>query len=373
MSNYIERTECIFCKSKQLKPLFSKNYTISLGCYAISNPTSKCHTMPFNVLNCCDCKTYQTQYLGNPDIIYNYEAKFHGTIRSTMNKLFSDFIMQNNTLQHILEIGAGNGSISEYILEKTNTKYTIVDPTYSGPIEKRTIHKCFIEDFKEPIQADTIVMSHVFEHFYDPIKIMEDVFQKNKSIQHVYLNFPDLESYIKEGNYHVLNPEHIFYTEHTFIIALFKKYGFDIGRTYYHEHHSVFFEFTRTLDNIQLPLINQTSHIDVPNYFNTIFKRIEKINQTIQEHPNHKVYIWPCSMHTTYLLALGLDSTRLTALLDNAPHKIGKYLYGTSLKCLSMQEFLENTKGNTILILNGGCYNQEVQNTIQKENILILT
>ena len=78
-------------------------------------------------------------------------------------------------------------------------------------------------------------------------------------------------------------------------------------------------------------------------------------------------------MHTTYLLTLGLDASRLTAILDNAPHKIGKYLYGTSLKCLSMQEFLQNTTDNCILILNGGCYNQEVEKTIQKENILILT
>lgn len=374
MSIYIERTECLFCKSKNLTPLWDKNYEIALGCYAIEDPTQETYSMPFNILKCCDCLTYQTQYLGNPDIIYNYEARFHGSIRSTMNKLFSDFILENKNIKHILEIGAGNGSISEYILEKNSIQYTIVDPTYSGPKEYRTIHTCFIEEFKEPIQADTIVMSHVFEHFYDPIKIMEDVFRKNNAIQHVYLNFPDLENYILEGNYHVLNPEHIFYAEHGFIINLFKKYGFDHHRLYSHEHHSMFFEFIRSKEKqSNLPLLNKHTHQDVPLYFDTIFKRIDRMHTVINQHPDHNVYIWPCSMHTTYLFALGLDQTKITAILDNAPHKIGKYLYGTKLKCLSMQEFITNHKENSILILNGGCYNKEVATTIQKENIIILT
>lgn len=374
MSNYIERTECLFCKCKNLIPLWNKSYEIALGCYAIEDSTQETYTMPFNILKCCDCLTYQTQYLGNPDIIYNYEARFHGSIRSTMNKLFSEFILENKSIQHILEIGAGNGSISEYILEKNNIQYTIVDPTYSGSKENRTIHNCFIEDFKDPILADTIVMSHVFEHFYDPIKIMEDLFQKNNSIQQVYLNFPDLENYILEGNYHVLNPEHIFYAEHNFIIDLFKKYGFNIHRIYSHEHHSIFFEFIRSKDKIDtLKLVNKHSQHDVPLYFNTIFKRIDYFHSIINQYPSHKVYIWPCSMHTTYLFALGFDQTRITAILDNAPHKIGKYLYGTKLKCLSMQEFINNTKEDCIIILNGGCYNKEVANTIQKENIFILT
>ena len=110
MSNYIERIECIFCKSKNFKPLWNQDYTIPLGCYPIDSLDQETHTMPFNILKCLQCFTYQTQYLGNPDIIYNYEARFHGTIRSSMNALFSDFIMHNKSIQHILEIGAGNGS-----------------------------------------------------------------------------------------------------------------------------------------------------------------------------------------------------------------------------------------------------------------------
>ena len=85
----------------------------------------------------------------------------------------------------------------------------------------------------------------------------------------------------------------IFYAEHNFIKTLFKKYGFDVGRTYYHENHSVFFEFIRSTETISnLSLINKYSTIDVPFYFHIIFTRIKNIHNTINQYPDRKVYIW---------------------------------------------------------------------------------
>jgi len=367
MSIYTERTECMMCKSTDLTPLWNNPYTIALGCYVVEDKNHEKCKMPFNILKCGKCCAYQTHYIGNPQIIYNYQAKCHGSIRNTMNELFANFILDNQDINHIMEIGAGNGSISEYILNNKQVKYDIVDPTYSGKEEHRTIYRTFIEDYENNITSDTIIMSHVFEHFYDPVAIL-DIFKKNETIKYIYLNFPDLERYILEGNYHVLNPEHIFFVENSFIVDLFNNHGFKINRTYYHENHSVFFEFVRT-DTEPVELVNK---INVNTYFENIFAKINRINALIKEYPSHNTYIWPCSMHTTYLFALGLDEYKITALLDNAPHKIGKYLYGTELLCKPLTSILESNE-SAIVILNGGCYNKEIINTVlKKQNLIII-
>lgn len=373
---YTERISCIFCKSNNFDCLFKDDtYNIPLGCYTVNTISNKnFYNMPFNILKCKDCFTYQTKFLGNMDIIYDYNALSHGTIRSTMDTTFANFITDDkiiNNIKNIIEIGGGNGGLSDIILENCNNiNYTIIDPTYSGTNKNKTIIKDYLEKISfEKIVADTVVMSHVFEHFYEPTEILNN-FKNNKNIKHIYLNFPNLESYIKNNNYHVLNPEHIYYVNNQFIINLFQKYGFCLEKTYYHEEHSVLFSFKRNDTYIDDKIINNTSD-EVIQFFDNIQNKIKSIVDVISKNMNNKVYIWPCSMHTTYLLSLGLEKQiKLDAILDNAPHKINKYLYGFKYKCLSFNEIL-NKNENSIIILNGGCYNIEVINNNKNNSNII--
>lgn len=374
---YVKRVSCLFCKSTNLSQLWEKNFNIPLGCYPVEfDKITNSITMPFNINICNICKTYQTQYLGDQSIIYNYNANFHGVIRSSMNNLFAKFIIDDNTITNILEIGAGNGDLCDNILElNSNIKYHIIDPTYSGKTSNRNITLSFFEDINTDNynNIDTIVMSHIFEHFYEPSKIL-DLFKK-LNIKTIFLNFPNLESFITEDNYHVLNPEHIYYVENNFLINLFKYYGFLIEKTYYHYKHSVFFKFIYTggnnIDDLSFP-VNMNSSIDVPKYFERIFNRIEKLHNIIKNYNDYDLYIWPCSMHTTYLFTLGFKHSYIKAILDNAPHKVGKYLYGYNIPCIYMNDII-NSNNKSLIILNGGCYNLELEKLQTNVNIVIIT
>lgn len=354
----MERNQCLFCHGEDLVELFAKDYSIAMGCYCVDKDTD-CKFMPYNVLKCNSCLTHQTKYLGDPNVIYGYNANFYGSVRSSMNELFANFIDENQNVKNIIEIGGGSGSLADMMIKRGCSSYTVVDPTWSGKSKDVKVYRSFFEDVDiTMVKADTLVMSHVFEHFYEPAKILDKI-SRTESIKYVYLNFPDLEKALEIGNYHVLNPEHIFYTENQFIIDIFKKYGFTRRKVFHHMDHSVFFEFEKTgpVDPTFTPR-NKSADVDVKRFFEQIFKRVDEINSKISE--SGPVYIWPCSMHTVFLTAFGIDTDRLAGVLDNSPHKIGRHLYGSKLYCSSLDGTM--TAGEPVtIIMNGGCYNQEIE------------
>jgi hypothetical protein len=71
-----------------------------------------------------------------------------------------------------------------------------------------------------------------------------------------------------------------------------------------------------------------------------------------------------------YLIAFGLDTTRIVSLLDNDPKKQSKRLYGTGLLVLSPQ--ILRDVANPFVILKAGVYNQEIKSDILN-NINALT
>jgi hypothetical protein len=182
--SYTEVNTCIFCNGSKLTKVLDKDLYTPMGCYTVDDNT-KSHSMPFNILLCEGCLTCQTAYRGDLDIIYNYNSGFFGSIRTDMNILFADFISNNKNIKDIVEIGAGHGILSDIIIQKNKLNYTIFDPTYSGTIENKTIIKEFINDGTQ-ITGDALIMSHVFEHFYKPLDILEKIFKS--SIKYIYLN-----------------------------------------------------------------------------------------------------------------------------------------------------------------------------------------
>jgi hypothetical protein len=362
---YTERNKCIFCTSDKLCDYFTTNLKIPVGSYNVEDIDTDYKYIPFNVVSCEECLTFQTKYLGDLNEIYKINhADAYGNIRNTMNIEFSKLIKTTiPNISGIVEIGAGSGILSENILEILDTQYTIIDPFYFGNITNKTVIKEFIENVDlNTVNGNTVVMSHVFEHFYEPLDVIRKICNNN-TIEYICLNFPDLETYIQKGTYHVLNPEHTYYVNNSFIIALFQKYGFDILEKGNYKEHSVFFIFKRSENIInQLQLYNINSKELITSYYNSIYTLVNKIQFDLQssDNNNRKNYIWPCSMHTLYLFAFGLDSTLFTNILDNSSTKINKYIYGHKLLCKSFTEIASNKTDQITIIINGGCFNKEL-------------
>jgi hypothetical protein len=198
-----------------------------------------------------------------------------------MHDKFAELIINNiPNLDSLVEIGAGNGILSLSMFNiKNDINYNIIDPYYFGIKENRNIISDYIENIK--------------------------------NIEYVCLCFPDLEIYIKNNTYNVLTPEHTYYIENNFLKQIFLKNGFETIIEEKFKEHSIFLIFKRTsvLNNDIIPK-NENSIIDIKNYYDSIFKKINKLNNILSiTNNNIDAYIFPCSIHTLYLFAFGLNTT----------------------------------------------------------------
>lgn len=365
---YRQRTDCIICSSSSLSQILPSDTSLPLGCFPVKDLSFPCHIVPYNAVHCTTCGVVQTKYIGNLDLVYGHNfAGICGTTRGVMNTLFADFILETSKLQSIVEIGAGNGEVSDILLEKnTSLSYTIVDPAYWGNHSNRTILKSFFEDIVEDHinTPDTVVMSHVFEHFYSPFDILKKI-SSLKSVSNILLNWPNLEEFVKGRTYNVLNMEHIFYAENKYIEQLFEMVGFKVSRVYEYNKFALFYHFERdpTLTSLQTVFpSNHSSLQDVQSFFNSLFDKVQTFNGILDSNPQLPAYIWPCSVHTSFCFMAGLQQNRITNILDNSPGKIGSYQYGFSIPCVSFHQTVQ-TSEDKILFLVGGQYTQEIYNT----------
>jgi hypothetical protein len=97
-----------------------------------------------------------------------------------------------NKINNIIEIGSSKRVLADIILDKLNLSYYVVKPSFFG---NRT-NKIIIDDFYENvddknINANTIIISHVFEHFYNPINILKKI-ANNENIKNFFLTFLEL-------------------------------------------------------------------------------------------------------------------------------------------------------------------------------------
>lgn len=371
--NFVVRKNCIFCENALNDLFFKEDLTIPMSCYLVDKTETEHIFMPYNIYTCSICKTSQTKYLGDLNIIYKYNhADSTGNIMINLHKTVVNLLLKHqDKINNIIEIGSAYGILSNSVLDnlKMLEKYYIIEPSFLGTKKDRQI---LIGDFFENVDnnlykdANTLIMSHVFEHFYNPNEILEKIHMA-KNITNVLLVWPDLECYKDNNTCHVLNTEHTYYIDNNFVKILFNNHNFELIEECYYENHSVIFLFKRNNDLIKQKLEN--INYSISNYYNALLENKNKIYDFIKKNKENykKICIWPASVHSQFLMmCLNLNSDSIDFVLDNSPNKIGKFMYGYNIKC---ESFLDNcTNEKNAIILNGGCFNKEVAKLVSINN-----
>jgi hypothetical protein len=179
--NYTIKENCIFCNNILSEIYFANDYENYVGHYQvdINCDTYKNIKIPFNIFICSKCKTVQNKYLGDLSEIYKINhADSTGTTMINLHKLNKEFILKHlENINNIIEIGSSKGVLADNILEDIKLDYYIIEPSFFGDRNNKIIIDNFYENIDDSsINANTIIISHVFEHFYEPNEILK----KNK-------------------------------------------------------------------------------------------------------------------------------------------------------------------------------------------------
>ena len=167
----MKRTSCVVCKHSPLNPLFiEKTYPVILAPSLL--PPESDRFSDYCLEQCNRCKCIQSVNLIDPGILYenNHNITYNTPTWKAHHSQFCEFLCDENEKQTIVEVGGFPGILASQVIEKLPiVKYTLMDLCDKKDSLSSAIHfiKGNCEDF-DYNGYDTIVMSHIFEHLYNP-------------------------------------------------------------------------------------------------------------------------------------------------------------------------------------------------------------
>ena len=280
---------------------------------------------------------------------------------------FANFINKFN-VNKILEIGGGAGRLGKLYLDKSSSYFwTMVEPNYSyQEIDNSNfthIMEWFDNDFKIKNEYDAVVHSHVFEHTYDPLSFLKTIYNQIDNTKLHIFSFPNLYKFLENRFTNALNFEHTAFLTEEITDILLKKVGFEIIEKEYYGEHSIFYACKKVKpQNVEFKKSiyekNKSLFLDYVKYYQN---EVENLNQQIKKH-NGEVFLFGGHIFSQFLIFNGLNTNKITSILDNSKMKQGKRLYGTSF-IVKSPSILKNYH-NPSVILKTASYNEEIKNDI---------
>lgn len=353
----MERKKCVLCDKGTLESHFS--FPTFCSTYVPTNmPSSTDTTVDLEWKRCESCGSIQLETLVNPETLYssNHNNTFNSAMWKKHHTEFCDFIAYEiPSNQSILEIGGASYCLLRRMFEKGYLNYSILDMAEpSTDLQKEfpsisyTRGNC--EDYVFP-DVNTIVMSHVFEHLYNPRKFLECL--QKSTIQSIFISVPNLEALYTSGCKSILHIEHTYSYSEEDIEALFSEFSFGCVTKQWFGNHSLFYHFTKSTPS-RLPYSNSDVLL---NHFQERKELIEAISITIP------CFIAPAGHfgHILYYHLSNASKKNILGFLDNDTTKQGHRMPGTPCTIFSPKT-LEKYKDTTIqIMLFGGVYNDEIK------------
>lgn len=284
------RTKCCVCEGGIQKVKTLENYPLSY----VAKDSIDTRTEDCDVGICNECDTLQLMNLADPNIIY---GDFHNNTSfsikwQTHHDLFCKFI-KDKLHGKSIEVGGRSGEIIKR-LDDTENYYTL---DFSNPDNDPKNLRGNCEDF-DFTGFDCLIMSHVFEHLYNPKKFAQNI--TDRGVDDIFLSIPNMKTI---GLFLPVHREHPYLCTESTVMRLFPKYSCTIE---YFEDHSIFIHLFKT------KICSQ----NVLDYY----KNME--NKKVENE-----YVFPSAMQGTHILYF-TKCEHIKGFVDNDPLKQGKFLQG---------------------------------------------
>jgi hypothetical protein len=373
MTKDLIRKYCCICNSKLKTIIRFEKYPIK---FCMSDDLYfEYATLSFCI--CSQCNTIQLNKLIDLDLLYNnpHNNNIIGKTWTTHFDKFSKFITNNcKSLKNVLEIG---GSTDKLVKNINNyTKWVLLDPNSQKYNNSKilNINNFFNKKFTPDTKIHTIVNSHLLEHLYFPVEIIQKMYNILEDNGNIFISIPNMEAYSKITPFLGMHFEHTYFLNECNINYIFNINNFKIINKGYFNKHSIFYHVKKgKTDIISTNVIKEYNMTFLYLFHEKIeyFKNlVENINNKIKNKNN--IFLFGCHSNTQFLIYMKLNISNITCILDNDTSKHNKFFYGSSLICKSPNIIKEID--NPMIICYIGSYNKEVQlqlKTINK-NVIFL-
>jgi len=365
----MKRINCAICDSDNFEYLYTlPKYPITQYSNNTDHSTDEFQDCIF--VNCNECSCVQINTLVDPIKLYKNGNRLIDTTPTWKehHRLFSIFVVENNTYDTILEVGGSSGPLYK-LLSQTGINYIIMDITDS---EKRPPEVKFIQGNCEEFDFTgytSVVLSHTFEHLYSPRKFVERL---NKAcVESVFISIPNMSHLYDTKNIFILSNEHTFFVGDNEIKSLFSQFGYSCIKSYDFRTHSLFYHFRYNTVTSIVPLKYNSIRIngikEILIHYETLMKNINIDNSC---------FICPAGYYGQIIYYyLQRFSKYIQGFIDNDPLRQDKRVYGTSAYVFSPNVLIKYRNTPIYIILYAGPYTDELKTQLNllHQSIIYIT
>lgn len=366
----IARTHCVACGGSDLHSIVTvEDYPVFQGCVTFAPGDGE--TAPMRWSGCADCGAAQIAALPPLEQIYQAgHATGLGAAWARHHTAFAAFIARY-ACGAIVDIGGGSGTLAvAYRKGGGMADWTILEPnalsTPDLPEDVAVVDGFLEADALARIGAGSVVLCHMLEHVADlrtALSVLADTLPQDGRI---LLAWPELEHWVAKGLAGALNFEHGLYVSVPRLEALFAEFGWQVvAEEYWAENDTRFIALGRAAPRADAFAADPAqTHDAVAGYFARFRAQAGDFAAQLADHRG-EAFLMPASIYAQTLLAAGLPQTRFTALLDNAPAKQGRRLYGTALPVVAPADALAGA-ARPLVLLNGGAHDREIAASLRE-------
>lgn len=373
------RTNCVICNADKFCDIYTfVDYPLLFS--PAKHPVALDEHASLDFVGCVACGCVQLRGLINPAKLYENSIyiTYNTPTWSRHHELFANFIIANNenATPKFLEIGGSTAVLAKHILHRLpETDYTIMDMCSIPPSFGDNTTIKYAQGNCEEYEYDAgqvLIMSHVFEHLYEPRHFIEKI---SRNVNEIFVSIPDMLALLKSGDNAIINIEHTFFCDTTYIIHLFKQFDYVCRQIYEFDGNSVFYYFVKDLcipetiaddnNSYALKITNNVYLLDtIKNYF---VEREQKIRSISINTPN--CFICPSGHYgqLTYNYLNVINKKKVMGFLDSDIMKIGSRVYGTNLQTYAKSHIQRYAREITVIIVSER-FRKEIREELFKLN-----
>lgn len=337
MNNIISRQFCVLCENSLLKEFTN----FDLPFYTINHEGVINSNWNIKYGYCEDCFSVQLMNLLDPEILYdkNYiQPNFLLYSWVQHNISFINFIIGCIDINEpLIEIGSSSFVIGKHLIDYYND-YTVFDYKLDQAVRRNYVKyiegNCESYDF--PINSN-IIMSHVFEHLYEPKKFISNC--KKSGVKNIIIAIPDMS---KLEEMHVFSLHTFLYNDKD-IEYIFGKNKYKLVKKYFFNSKDesfpvlfFHFELTENIVIIDYRNINKHRHL----YMQNLLKPFNVPSNT---------YITSAGMLSSCIYALIENKGNIVGVIDKNKTLHGKQFANSNL-IINSYEHLKDLKDANIIV-----------------------